>query len=77
MNVISHKNDPDFYDKTVQQWWNRCAGDLYCLGQFDAAVCIAGFVHLHDDELSRGFRLLAGLLPEPDAGWRKPLFLRC
>ncbi|MGN1249014.1 MAG: class I SAM-dependent methyltransferase [Candidatus Spyradocola sp.] len=128
------KTTRDFYDKTAQQWWDRCAGDerllpclhrvleglperprvldLCCgagyeslrlcrmgarvvgvdfsaeslaiarrecpqaqffeadmrgdlsfLGQFDAAVCIAGFVHLRDDELSGVFRSLAGLLP--------------
>ena len=82
----------DSLDKRVRFLGDVCAAagltDVTCLharaeeapelrGQFDAAVCIAGFVHLRDDELSRGFRLLAGLLPEPGAGWRKPLFLRC
>lgn len=38
-------------------------GDLSFLGQFDAAICIAGFVHLSDAELLGVFRSLAELLP--------------
>lgn len=37
-------------------------GDLFW-GQFDAAICIAGFVHLGDAELPGVFRSLAELLP--------------
>ena len=38
-------------------------GDLSFWGQFDAAICIAGFVHLSDAELPGVFRSLAVLLP--------------
>ena len=38
-------------------------GDLSFLGQFDAAICIAGFLHRSDAELLGGFRSLAELLP--------------
>ena len=38
-------------------------GDLSFSGQFDAAICIAGYVHLGDAELPGVFRSLAELLP--------------